>query len=249
MSRTQWPQETVDAVLNLYRSGARGRRIKALTGVPTMTILIMVRNHGLLPAKNPGSSGIRCTNITGVKVCNGLTSDGHKQCDICLSQRMRQRKGRSAKGFCQACGKPAVPGRVRCEVHAKACNDWHAVKKNARKAAGMCVTCGKPDGKYAFRCEKCWFRAAARQTLGGTSMGEAIKAIFLAQNGRCVYTGMVLIPGDNASLDHKIPKALGGSDDIGNLQWVTKDVNTAKWDRTEDQFLELCRKIVSYTSR
>jgi 5-methylcytosine-specific restriction endonuclease McrA len=53
----------------------------------------------------------------------------------------------------------------------------------------------------------------------------------------------------NASLDHKIPKCLGGGDNTENLQWVTLDVNTAKWDRTEEQFLELCGKIVAYTKK
>lgn len=248
MGRNQWPKETLDAVLDLYKSGFRSRRIQTLTGVPTMTILTLVRDHGLLPARVPGdaSAGLRCTNITGQRVCNELTSEGRKQCDACLSKRTKQRRDRASRGFCQDCGNPATQGRAKCDFHNQASNEWRAALSANRKAAGHCVTCGNPDGGRASKCDRCWFRGVARQTLGSTAQGDAIRAIFLGQNGRCVYTGEVLVPGVNASLDHKIPKSLGGSNDVGNLQWVTKEVNTAKWDRTEDQFLELCRKIVSH---
>lgn len=248
MTRRQWPKETVEAVLDLYKSGARSRKIRTLTGVPTMTILVLLRDHGLLPLRVPGdsSTGTRCTNITGQRVCNEITSEGRKQCDRCLSQRARQRRDRASRGFCQDCGNPAAQGRVRCKVHAQASNEWRATLSANRKAVGHCVTCGDPNGGCASRCERCWFRGVARQTLGDITQGDSIKAIFMAQGGRCAYTGEVLVPGVNASLDHKVPKSLGGSNDVGNLQWVTKDVNTAKWGRTSEQFLDLCRKVMAY---
>lgn len=69
------------------------------------------------------------------------------------------------------------------------------------------------------------------------------------QGGKCAYTGRELVPGTNASLDHKIPKALGGTNDLENLQWVETNVNRAKNALAEDEFLSMCRAVVQHMER
>lgn len=58
----------------------------------------------------------------------------------------------------------------------------------------------------------------------------------------CPYTGLSLVLGVNASLDHIIARSVGGSDDLNNLQWVYGstdfDVNIMKGSSTEADFLK-----------
>jgi hypothetical protein len=74
---------------------------------------------------------------------------------------------------------------------------------------------------------------------------DYLDALWLAQQGRCAYTGEELWFGrskvnGNASLD-RIDSALGYIE--GNVQFVHKDINIMKWDFPESRFLELCYKI------
>lgn len=68
--------------------------------------------------------------------------------------------------------------------------------------------------------------------------------IWHKQKGRCAYTGKRL--DRSAQLDHVLPKALGGADELSNLQWVCPEVNYAKRDLTHEQFLELCALVISH---
>ena len=63
------------------------------------------------------------------------------------------------------------------------------------------------------------------------------------QQWQCVYTGEKLIAGVNASVDHRIPSSRGGSDDLCNLQWVTKKINRMKGNMTHQEFVEICQLI------
>jgi hypothetical protein len=66
-----------------------------------------------------------------------------------------------------------------------------------------------------------------------------------AQNFRCHYTGVELIPGQNASLDHRIPRSRGGDPfDIDNCVWCDRLINAFKNDLTEDEFVARCRTVV-----
>ncbi|NBP25308.1 MAG: HNH endonuclease, partial [Proteobacteria bacterium] len=47
----------------------------------------------------------------------------------------------------------------------------------------------------------------------------------------------------------KIPKALGGTNDLENLQWVETNVNRAKNALAEDEFLSMCRAVVQHMER
>ena len=67
------------------------------------------------------------------------------------------------------------------------------------------------------------------------------------QQYRCALTGRVLTP-ETASLDHIIPVRSGGEHRIENTQILHRDVNRAKTTMTNDEFIQLCREIVAYTS-
>lgn len=46
------------------------------------------------------------------------------------------------------------------------------------------------------------------------------------------------------SLDHIVPAARGGSNELSNLGFTTKQANMAKSDMTLDEFIELCIKVL-----
>lgn len=65
------------------------------------------------------------------------------------------------------------------------------------------------------------------------------------QKLRCALTGEKLT-NDNISVDHIRPKSLNGSNKPENIRLVHKDVNLARRALTDDEFLTLCKKVVSY---
>lgn len=118
---------------------------------------------------------------------------------------------------------------------------------------GRCGTCGKPVhfdhpllpmAPNSKRCQKCHLKKLARRHLGGTHYWRPLQALFIRQLGKCAYTKERLVLGANASIDHRQPRSRGGARDLGNLQWVTAAVNDMKCDRTHEEFLALCRKVV-----
>lgn len=85
----------------------------------------------------------------------------------------------------------------------------------------------------------------ARDNLGSSKFAMDIKAILDHQEYRCPYTGDLLILGDNASLDHKLPQSRYPElkSDLNNVQWVTKGINIMKWNHTHEEFIEMIHKI------
>lgn len=80
-------------------------------------------------------------------------------------------------------------------------------------------------------------RATARQ----------LASLWKYQKGKCALTGKRL--DRTAQLDHCLPKAKGGEDRIENLQWVCAEINRAKRDLTHDQFISLCKSVISWNDR
>lgn len=70
------------------------------------------------------------------------------------------------------------------------------------------------------------------------------------QNYICPYTGETLILGLNAHLEHILPVSRFPEYryDLDNLEWVIKEVNQAKYNLTKDEFIIMCKRIISYMS-
>lgn len=122
-----------------------------------------------------------------------------------------------------------------------------------RKGLGLCVYCEAPPIVGAV-CLSCWFKITAVNHLGSRKYGPAIQEIWNKQEGRCIYTRILLIPGPrgsskgNASLDHKIPINKGGTNDLTNLQWTTDSINRMKTDMSEEEFFRTCEIILEVRS-
>jgi len=90
--------------------------------------------------------------------------------------------------------------------------------------------------------------------MGGKLKGQAEPAIsfkdalaFIGENPTCYLTGekIDLLKADSYSLDHKVPRSKGGACDLSNMGLTTKNANVAKNDLALDDFLKLCRSVVS----
>ena len=166
--------------------------------------------------------------------------------------QVRRRTKWRALGLCISCGGVPSDGRVTCDT----CLQRH--RKNAarrlkdRAAKKQCYRCGDsyitPDYSVAenngsTQCPCCFFRNISMLHLGTRESGTALQTIFDSQHGRCALSGELLILGGNASLDHIMPKSRGGTNDLDNLQWLTKTVNNSKRALTNEEFIVLCRKV------
>lgn len=69
----------------------------------------------------------------------------------------------------------------------------------------------------------------------------------IGQNPKCALTGRLIDLSKSRTyhLDHIIPRAKGGSNELDNCQVVCKEANQAKSDLTMDEFIQLCREVVN----
>ena len=74
-----------------------------------------------------------------------------------------------------------------------------------------------------------------------------LSRLWKKQRGRCALTGEKL--DRSAEVDHILPKARGGSDDLENLRWVTQIVNRSKRDLTDEEFTALCTDVMRWIGK
>lgn len=69
----------------------------------------------------------------------------------------------------------------------------------------------------------------------------------IGSNPTCYLTGLPIDLNDSKSyqLDHKIPKSRGGDNSLENCGLVSKRANMSKSDMTYDEYIELCKLVIS----
>ncbi len=75
---------------------------------------------------------------------------------------------------------------------------------------------------------------------------STVLELIRSQEYRCALTGLPLTP-QTASLDHVVPLSQGGSHAIENCQVVRADVNRAKGTMNNEEFIGVCRAVVSHS--
>ena len=153
------------------------------------------------------------------------------------------RDRRVARGACIDCGEaPPRTGILRCDECAAKMASRVKAKGKAHNAAGLCAQCS--GVLFAARlCERCWFKRISSSGLGHTKGGEMLARKFREQGGRCWYTNRKLTPGVDASVDHTIAVARGGTHEESNLRWVHIKVNEMKRELGEQELYEFCTEI------
>jgi len=149
----------------------------------------------------------------------------------------------------KGCGKPTATSGRRCFVCLEKQRRDNRRYYAKRVARGQCPSCRK-SAEVGIFCFKHWLKNVGVPHGLGNGKGIALlQRLWEEQKGQCAITGETLIPGATASIDHIIPKSRGGASVNGNLQWVLLQVNRIKWDMTNEEFVETCRKVVRAADR
>lgn len=73
---------------------------------------------------------------------------------------------------------------------------------------------------------------------------QKLLSILKEQNHCCAISGRQLTP-NTAAVDHKVPILRGGAvSDFNNLQILHNDINRAKGNLTDQEFIGMCREVV-----
>lgn len=97
---------------------------------------------------------------------------------------------------------------------------------------------------FFTRAQNLKVRNYTEGTLGVFATARDLAALWKTQKGICPFTARRL-NRQNSQLDHILPLVKGGTSAKSNLRWIHRDVNYAKRDLLDADFLALCRDIVA----
>jgi hypothetical protein len=141
------------------------------------------------------------------------------------------------QGLCCRCGENPLCSKRLCEKCLTTQQQNRLKLAGARNQLGLCGKCGKAKNNQTQVCEKCILRRTAQLRLGNPSRWQELQELLEKQNCSCPYTGIKLKLGENASLDHVVPKSRGGTNDLSNLEWVHVWVNLMKNNTSKSEFV------------
>lgn len=167
---------------------------------------------------------------------------------------------------CFVCKKRFWPTRSWHRYHSRACRDRHHLHpkkrpfesmKDCLKRAriyqsrlsrlwraesirnGTCRSCPKKLMKHSKSwCRKHWFMQVVSRYGFRMIEWRTAERIIKRQNYICPYSGVRLVLGINASLDHRMPKAKHPhlKSDWSNVQWVDWYINNIKQTLSPSEF-------------
>jgi 5-methylcytosine-specific restriction endonuclease McrA len=143
------------------------------------------------------------------------------------------------------CGKPAKPNRKLCDSCTKSNGESKKRQNEKLKESGLCITCRQhKESNDNLRCQKCTFENSLCKLFGSKEQYSNLIKLLDEQQNKCAYSGLLLVIGINASVDHRTPKSKGGSNELDNLQWVDIRINKMKGDMTHEKFVVFLQSFV-----
>jgi len=115
-------------------------------------------------------------------------------------------------------------------------------KYRRRIEQNVCVRCGGPQLPHVQMCLLHW-AVCIGYSCGHNdeAFGQQLLQKLKNQNYKCALSGLELVPGLNASIDHKIARSKGGPlDDLANLQWILTPLNRGRGDLSVEEFIAMC---------
>lgn len=162
---------------------------------------------------------------------------GHFVGEEIANKRLLSYEGKNAhnhhiwKWQCLSCGEsfgPSSFSHLKRSAKCIKCN----VGKNSGRWKGYEELTGIFLNSYEYNAKK--------RGLVWNVTPEYLWKLWLAQDGKCAYTGRKLTHGIDSSLD-RIDNSFGYVE--GNIQWVHRDINRMKSDFNEREFLLMCKEV------
>lgn len=185
---------------------------------------------------------------TETRISNGLCPrcgkpavNGKRRCERCLSKDRNRCRERAlslvSEGRCAKCGIPVESNKRKCIECIN--NGRQSQIRYAAKCAqqGKCYRCKHSALDGNVLCRSCLLKNLSLNATGTRDNADALDSLLNKQNFTCPYTGIKIDVGNNASIDHIIPRSKGGSDTIDNLQWVHFGINLLKADMDQNVFV------------
>jgi hypothetical protein len=175
-------------------------------------------------------------------------------CEPCFSRRRKYNKKTKEnfkkRGMCVDCGKPRDSALTRCSSCRTKKNKRDNSRYETRIAAGLCRYCGAMSLKNVKGfCEPCYMKYLAQIHLHSRRRWAELKEKLDTQGRRCAYSGLPLIVGVNASIDHRacVARHPDKKHEASNLHWVDARVNQMKLHFSEEEFLLLCSDVARFS--
>jgi 5-methylcytosine-specific restriction endonuclease McrA len=163
---------------------------------------------------------------------------GNSYTKTVVAWQKRQREN----GLCATCTSESPNSRI-CENCKKVKLESTRRKKITRISEGKCLHCNNLVFGNKRLCLTHFLKSTSSGRLGKYQYWEDLLIKYNEQNGLCFLTNDVLTP-DNMELDHIVPISKGGTNDLSNVRWVTKDANRLKQDKSDADLIILCEKIL-----
>ena len=160
-------------------------------------------------------------------------------------ERKQFNKQRKENGLCIECNNKATHNTLRCDDCRERRKKYIYKDRLKWKEKDLCCQCGKETLNNKNYCKKHYLMKISYARLGTSKYWKELKELIENQNFKCALTGDAISFEDNIELDHILPSYRGGSDELSNVQWVTKQANWFKRALTENELIELCEKIIT----
>ena len=147
---------------------------------------------------------------------------------LCANNRNGRYRRNETLPICEQCRRPMASNRKTrrfCSIHCQ--GDWYSANITGARASNYRhgMTAGGTSREY-WRLHNVLRRREAKI--------DTAKILLARQKGRCVYCRREL--GESYQVDHRMPLALGGSNNLDNLQALCKRCNLKKHAKHPDQF-------------
>lgn len=201
--------------------------------------------YGANACPKPGHGNVKRTSNKQCHQC-GLEYERQKRANADEEKRERERirKREAKRAGLWVREDPVKKAARERSVRAKAAAMPEAIERRrqqalqrdrdraARHMAREAERARLKEEKRLAKLSRCLSSIAAKKALRrerertapGSHTDEDARDLLLSQGGRCAYCGSEYKP----TKDHKYPLALGGSNDIGNIQWLCKPDNSRK---------------------
>jgi hypothetical protein len=182
------------------------------------------------------------------------------RCRICASEAAKRatvrssmiRKERQTMGACYQCGAKRDNETIFCsKCREKACQQSKKHQQEKRKRnenIGKCKECGAERYYESNYCRTHYIRGIAYNWGVLPHLHEGLLCKLEQTNFTCFYTGIPLIPGKNACVDHLHSRSQHPDkiSDLDNLVWCDKWINRMKGSISYQDFISLCQTIVRH---